>query len=128
MLSRQRAVILGSGHASSLPWLARPVVRRPVADEANRGPYLVEYDLRGLSSTQLATLHRALADAVRRESRRGSQIRYVQRIDVLEEHRWLCLFEAAGPELVRSINDIVQFPMVRVLAVRNSVAGVAGFD
>jgi len=96
-------------------------MRRPVADEADRRLYLVEHDLRGLSSPQLASLHRTLDEAVRREFRRGSPIRYVQRIDVRDEHRCLCLFEAAGPEMVRHVNDIAQFPLARVVAVLSSV-------
>ena len=92
-----------------------------MADEAERRLYLVEHDLRGLSPPQLASVHRALGEAVRREIGRGSQIRYVQRIDVPEQDRCLCLFEAAGPELVRAVNDIAQFPLARVVAVRSSV-------
>jgi hypothetical protein len=82
--------------------------------------YLVEHDLRGLSPAQLASVHRALGEAVHREIRRGSQIRYVQRIDAPDEHRCLCLFEAIGPEAVRRVNDIAQFPLARVVAVRSS--------
>jgi hypothetical protein len=88
-----------------------------VADETDRRLYLVEYDLRGLSPSQLAGVHRALGEAVRRETRRGSRIRYVQRIYAPEEQRCVCLFEAAGPEVVRNVNDIAQFPLARVLAV-----------
>ena len=83
--------------------------------------FLVEYDLRGLTSWQLASVHRALDEAVRRENRRGGRIRYVQRIYAPEEQRCLCLFVAAGPDLVRSVNDIAQFPLARVLAVLSSV-------
>ena len=83
--------------------------------------FLVEHDLRGLTSWQLASVHRALDEAVRRENRRGRRIRYVQRIYAPEEQRCLCLFEAAGPDLVRSVNDIAQFPLARVLAVLSSV-------
>jgi uncharacterized protein DUF4242 len=92
-----------------------------VADETDRRLYLVEHDLRGLSPAQLASVHRALGEAVRRESGRGSQIRYVQRIDVPDEHRCLCVFEAAGAEVVRAVNDIAQFPLARVVAVLSSV-------
>ena len=45
----------------------------------------------------------------------------MQRIYAPEEQRCLCLFEAAGPDLVRSVNDIAQFPLARVLAVLSSV-------
>jgi hypothetical protein len=92
-----------------------------VADETGRRLYLVEHDLRGLSPPQLASVHRALGDAVRREARRGSHIRYVQRIYAPEEGRCLCLFEAGGPDLVRNVNDIAQFPLARVIAVLSAV-------
>jgi Protein of unknown function (DUF4242) len=92
-----------------------------VADETHRLLYLVEHDLRGLSSAQLASLHRALGQAVRRETGRGGRIRYLQRIDVPAEQRCLCLFEAAGPEVVRRVNDIAQFALARVVTVHSSV-------
>jgi hypothetical protein len=91
-----------------------------VADDTDRRLYLVEHDLRGLSSSQLASVHRALGEAVRREIRRGGRIRYVQRIYAPEEQRCLCLFDAAGPDLVRNVNDIAQFPLARVVAVLSS--------
>jgi hypothetical protein len=43
------------------------------------------------------------------------------RIYAPDEQRCLCLFEAAGPDLVRSVNDIAQFPLARVMAVLSSV-------
>ena len=89
--------------------------------ETDQRLFLVEHDLRGLTSWQLASVHRALDEAVRRENRRGRRIRYVQRIYAPEEQRCLCLFEAAGPDLVRSVNDIAQFPLARVVAVLSSV-------
>jgi hypothetical protein len=92
-----------------------------VADETDRRLYLVEHDLRGLSPSQLAGVHRALGEAVRRETRRGSHIRYAQRIYAPDEGRCLCLFEAAGPEVVRNVNDIAQFPLARVIAVLSTV-------
>ena len=92
-----------------------------MTDETDRRLYLVEHDLRGLSSRQLASVDRALGEAVRRENQRGRQIRYVQRIYVPDGQRCLCLFEAAGPDLVRSVNDIAQFPLAPVTAVLSSV-------
>ena len=96
-----------------------------MADGEDVRLYLVELDLRGLSSPQLASVHRALGEAVRRELRRGSPIRYVQRIDVPDEHRCLCLFEAPGPDPVRNVNDMAQFPLARVVTVLSSVPGDA---
>jgi len=92
-----------------------------VADEpGGRLLYLVEHDLRDLSPSQLAEVYRALGEAVRRAIRRGSRIRYVQRIYAPDEQRCLCLFEATGPEVVRAVNDIAQFPLARVVAVLSS--------
>ena len=45
----------------------------------------------------------------------------MQRIYAPDEHKCLCLFEAAGAEVVRSVNDIAQFPLARILAVLSSV-------
>lgn len=94
--------------------------------ETDRRLFLVEHDLRGLTSWQLASVHRALREAVRRENLRGRQIRYVQRIYAPTEQRCLCLFEASGPDLVRSVNDIAQFPLARVTAVLSCVLEEAG--
>jgi uncharacterized protein DUF4242 len=94
-----------------------------VADETDRRLYLAGHDLRGLSSPQLASVHRAPGEAVRRQTRRGSQIRYAQRTCAPGEQRCLCLLEAASPDLVRSVNDIAQIPLARVAAVLSSVPG-----
>ncbi len=83
--------------------------------------FLVEHDLRGLSCQQRSSAHRSLGEAVGRAVRRGSRIRYVQRILVPEDSRCLCLFEAADAGLVRNVNDIAQFPLARVVAVRSCV-------
>jgi hypothetical protein len=91
-----------------------------VIDATGRRLYLVEHDLRDLSPAQLASAHRVLREAVRREIRRGSQIRYVQRIYAADEQRCLCLFEAAGPEVVRNVNDVAQFPLAHVVAVSST--------
>jgi hypothetical protein len=89
--------------------------------ETDHRLYLVEHELRGMSSWQVASVQRALSEAVRRENRRGGRIRYVQCIYSPEEHRCLCLFEAADPDLVRSVNDIAQFPLAHITAVLSSI-------
>lgn len=88
--------------------------------EAELRLFMVEHDLHGLSPEQLASAHQALGEAVRREARRGGQIRYVQRVLASAERKCLCLFEAPGPGLVRRVHDTAQFPLVRVLAVTSS--------
>ena len=92
-----------------------------MGDEADLQLFLVEHDLRGLSPALLASAHQVLEEAVCREPGRGSQIRYLQRIVVPGERRCLCLFQAPGPDSVRTVNDIAQFPLARIVAVTSSV-------
>jgi hypothetical protein len=62
--------------------------------------------------------------ARRSAGRPGGEARSAtQRIYAPDERRCLCLFEAAGPDLVRSVNDIAQFPLARVVAVLSAVPG-----
>jgi len=121
MRGRAARLIVGSRHVLCILAGAGRPVRKIVADETDRRLYLVELNLRGLSSRQLASVDRALGEAVRRENRHGNQIRYLQRIYAPDEQRCLCLFEAAGPDQVRSVSDIAQFPLARVVAVLSSV-------
>ena len=111
MSPEPRSVIVGTRQTES---------EETLADGTDQRLFLVEHDLRGLPSWQLASVHRALGEAVRRENQRGGRIRYVQCIYAPDEQRCLCLFEAAGPDLVRSVNDIAQFPLARVMAVLSS--------
>jgi hypothetical protein len=92
-----------------------------MGDDADVQLFLVEHDLRGLSPAQLASAHEVLEEAVCRAAGRGSPIRYVQRILAFQERRCLCLFQAPGPDTVRSVNDVAQFPLARVIAVTSSV-------
>jgi len=90
-------------------------------DDADLQLFLVEHDLHGLSAAQLASAHQVLEEAVCRAVGRGSRIRYAQRILASQERRCLCLFQAPGPDAVRAVNDIAQFPLIRVIAVTSSV-------
>jgi hypothetical protein len=92
-----------------------------VTGEADLRLFMVEHNLGGLSAPQLASAHRALAAAVRREVRRGGQIRYVQRIFVPADGTCLCLFEAHDPDIVRTASDLAQFPLARVVAVTTTM-------
>ena len=92
-----------------------------MGDDADLQLFLVEHDLRGLSPAQLASAHQVLEEAVCRAAGRGSPIRYVQRILASHERRCLCLFQAPGPDTVRTVNDIAQFPLARVVVVTSSV-------
>ena len=92
-----------------------------MSDDAGLQLFMVEHDMHGLSPAQLASAHQMLEEAVQRAAGRGNRIRYVQRILACREHRCLCLFEASGPDTVRRVNDIAQFPLAHVVAVTSSV-------
>ena len=92
-----------------------------MSDDADLQLFLVEHDLHGLSPAQLASAHQVLEEAVCRAAGRGSQIRYVQRILASGEPRCLCLFQAPGPDAVRIVNDIAQFPLAHIVAVTSAV-------
>ena len=112
---------MSHGPRSAIVGITQTESEETLADDKDRRLFLVEHDLRGLSAGQLAIVHRALGQAVRRENQRGGRIRYVQCIYAPDEQRCLCLFEAAGPEEVRDVNDMAQFPLARVMAVLSSV-------
>jgi hypothetical protein len=129
MPAGSRAVIVGNTLAPGVPGCRRgdPWLMRPTAGSS-------------WSSMTCAACRRgnwppctgALGEAVHRENRRGRQIRYVQRIYAPDEQRCLCLFEAAGPDLVRSVNDIAQFPLARVMVVLSwvpdAISPIGGLD
>ena len=104
----------------------QPSPGRVAGDSADLQLFMVEHDLNTLTRKQLTSAHHALVEAVRREALRGRRIRYLQRIFVPGEGRFLYLFEADGPELVRGIYDIAQFPLARVVAVTSCPRPGAG--
>jgi muconolactone delta-isomerase len=116
---------LGDGRHAGVHRGAWPAVKAGeearVGEDADLRLFLVEHDLHGLSPGQLAAAHQVLEEAVSRELQRGSQIRYLQRIVAAHEGRCLSLFQACGPEAVRSVNDIAQFPLTHIVAVTSAV-------
>jgi hypothetical protein len=91
-----------------------------MGDDPDLQLFLAEHDLHDLSAAQLASAHQALEETVCRAASRGNLIRYVQRILASQERRCLCLFQAPWPDTVRTVNDIGQFPLARVIAVTTS--------
>jgi hypothetical protein len=91
-----------------------------MGDDPDLQLFLVEHDLHDLSAAQLASVHQALEEAVCRAASRGNLIRYVQRILASQERSCLCLFQAPWPDTVRTVNDIGQVPLARVIAVTSS--------
>ncbi len=79
-----------------------------MADETGRRLDLVEHDLRGLSLAQRGGAYRVPGNSVRRQTRRGSQIGTCS-ASTRQMSNGVCA-EAAGPNLVRSVNDIARLP------------------
>jgi hypothetical protein len=72
--------------------------------------FIVERRLQGLSSDQLAALHRALAESSRRLSVGEDGVRYLRSMYAPGRALCLCVFLATSGELVRRVNEVAQAP------------------
>ena len=70
--------------------------------------FVVERSLPGMTQASLTALPRALHEASRRLSTPSMAVRYVGSVYMPRSQTCLCLFEAAGVELVRTANEIAQ--------------------
>ena len=77
--------------------------------------FMVERDLKGISMENLAAAQQAAirtAEAMRGE---GTSISYIRSTFAPEDGRCMCLFEAAGEQQVRQLNDTAGLPYERVV-------------
>ena len=77
--------------------------------------YMVERDLKGITSDQLAGAQAAAIATAKRLTTPGADVRYVRSTFVPGEGRCMCLFEASGPEVVRRVNEEAQLPFTRII-------------
>lgn len=77
--------------------------------------YMVERNLTGITSDQLAGAQAAAIATANRLTQPGADVRYVRSTFVPGEGRCMCLFEASGPELVRRVNDEAKLPFTRIV-------------
>jgi hypothetical protein len=76
--------------------------------------YLVDRNLPGITMEQLAEAQRAAIETSERFTWHGKQVRYIRSTFVPGEARCMCLFEAAGPEVVREVNEAAAIPFTRI--------------
>jgi hypothetical protein len=70
--------------------------------------FAVNRYLPDLTAAQLRVLHRALAEAARRVSAEGQNVRYVRSMYVPARNRCVCVFTADTTEAVARANEIAQ--------------------
>lgn len=91
------------------------IAPRSITQEGAVAVYMVERDLPGITMEQLAGAQQAAIATSQRFSAEGRPVRYIRSTFVPREHRCMCLFEAANPQLVQEVNDTAQIPYTRVV-------------
>lgn len=76
--------------------------------------YMVDRDLPGISMEQLAAAQQRAIEWSQRYQGDGRDVRYIRSTFVPGEAHCMCLFEAADPDLVASLNDDAEIPYTRV--------------
>jgi hypothetical protein len=79
--------------------------------------YLVERVLPGITMPQLGAFIAELAAASRQMTAAGERVHYLRSTFLPGPSRCLCLFDAATPQLVKELNDRIQFPYAHILSV-----------
>jgi hypothetical protein len=72
--------------------------------------FVVDRSVPGMTTELLLEAQKLLHEAARRVSAMGETVRYLRCTFIPQDHRCLCLFEAADLESVRRVNDIAQVP------------------
>ena len=76
--------------------------------------YMVDRELPGITLEQLAGAQKAAIETCERFKANGKSVRYIRSTFVLEDSHCMCLFEADGADLVRSVNDEANIPYTKV--------------
>jgi hypothetical protein len=77
--------------------------------------YLVERDLPGVSTEDLAAAQKRAIQSGIDLTAQGKHVRYIRSTFVPGEHRCMCLFEASNPEYVREANERAKIPFTRIV-------------
>ena len=77
--------------------------------------YLVERDLPGVTTEQLAAAQKRAIQSGMELTAEGKQVRYIRSTFVPGEHKCMCLFEAPNPENVREANERGEIPFKRIV-------------
>lgn len=77
--------------------------------------YMVERDLPGITTEQLAGAQKAAIDGSQKSTTSGTPVRYIRSTFVPGESRCMCLFEATTPDAVRDVNEAAGLPFSRIV-------------
>jgi hypothetical protein len=77
--------------------------------------YMVERELPGISSDQLAGAQRAAITSAQKSTTSGTPVRYIRSTFVPGEARCMCLFEAGTADAVRDVNESAGLPFTRIV-------------
>jgi uncharacterized protein DUF4242 len=77
--------------------------------------YMVERDLPGFTTEQLAGAQRAAIEGSQRSTTEGRPVRYIRSTFIPGEARCMCLFEAKTPDAVRDVNEAAGLPFTRIV-------------
>lgn len=77
--------------------------------------FMVERDLPGITSDQLAGAQRAAIEGSQKSTSGGAPVRYIRSTFVPGEARCMCLFEAASRDAVRDVNELAGLPFTRIV-------------
>jgi hypothetical protein len=76
---------------------------------------MVERDLPGYTTDQLAGAQRAAIESSQKSTTGGTPVRYIRSTFVPGESRCMCLFEAKTPDAVRDVNESAGLPFTRIV-------------
>ncbi len=76
--------------------------------------YMVERDLPGITTDQLAAAQKAAIEKGQEMTAEGKEVRYIRSIFVPGESKCMCMFEAANPEIVKQLNEEAQIPFTEI--------------
>ena len=77
--------------------------------------YMVERELPGVTTDQLAAAQKAAIETGQRFTAEGKNVRYIRTTFVPDEAHCMCLFEADSADLVREVNETAQIPFTRIV-------------
>lgn len=77
--------------------------------------YMVERELKGITTDQLAAAQQAAIETGRQFTSEGRNVRYIRTTFVPSEAHCMCLFEADNQDLVRELNEAAQIPFTRIV-------------
>ena len=77
--------------------------------------YMVERDLPGITLEQSGGAQKAAIETSQEFTSKGKQVRYIRSTYVPGDSKVMCLFEAAGQQLIEEVNQAANIPFTRVV-------------